>query len=175
MYGEYQKRMKKKRKKKETQANDNALLNQEARGDAPKPRFSPSIYSSSSSHHSHHSNASHKSSFKKPLLKLDVKFDLPMFNGDANLEKLDNWIRQVEVYFPLQQIYEEEVKVQLASLQLEDTALIWWEIKLYDIIKCGNHLSSWSEFKSTIRKQFYPLVYLPKAMMEWKTLRQSKG
>jgi hypothetical protein len=26
-----------------------------------------------------------------------------------------------------------------------------------------------------IRKQFYPLGYLHKAMMEWKTLRQSKG
>jgi hypothetical protein len=43
------------------------------------------------SHHSHHS--SHKASFKKHLLKLDVKFFLPMFNGDANPENLDNWIR----------------------------------------------------------------------------------
>ena len=98
MYGDYGKRMKKKRKKKETQAYDNALLNQEARGDAPKPPFSPSISSSSSSHHYHHSNASHKSSFKKPLLNIDVKFHLPMFNGDVNPEKLDNWIQQVEVY-----------------------------------------------------------------------------
>ena len=43
-------------------------------------------------HHSHHSNSSHKASFKKPLLNLDVKFSLPMFNGDANPENLDNWI-----------------------------------------------------------------------------------
>jgi hypothetical protein len=50
--------------------------------------------SSENSHHSHHShNSSHKASFNKPLLKLDVKFDLPMFNGDANPEELDNWIR----------------------------------------------------------------------------------
>jgi hypothetical protein len=31
------------------------------------------------------------------------------------------------------------------------------------------------EFKSTIRKKLYPLGYLHKAMMEWKTLRKSKG
>jgi hypothetical protein len=74
--------------------------------------------------------SSHKDSFKKPLLKIDVKFSLPMFNGDVNLEKIDNWIRQVEVYFYVQQIDEEEVKVQLASLQLEGTALEWWERKL---------------------------------------------
>ena len=67
-----------------------------------------------------------------------------MFNGDVNLEKLDNWIQQVEVYCRVQQIDEEEVKVQLASLQLEGTTLVWWEIKLQDKSKCGNILSSWS-------------------------------
>jgi hypothetical protein len=60
------------------------------------------------------------------------------------LKKLDNWIRQVEVYFHVQHIDEEEVKVQLASLRLEGTTLIWWESKLQDISKCGNLLSSWS-------------------------------
>jgi hypothetical protein len=118
---------------------------------------------------------SHKDSFKKPLLKIDVKFSFPMFNGDANPENIDNWIRQVELYCHVQQIDEEEVKVQFASLRLEGTTLVWWERKLQDISKCGNLLSSWLEFKSPIRKQFYPLVYLHKAMMEWKTLRQSKG
>ena len=45
-------------------------------------------------HHSHHSDhSSHQASFKKHLLKLDVKFALPMFNGAANPENLDNWIR----------------------------------------------------------------------------------
>jgi hypothetical protein len=65
--------------------------------------------------------------------------------------------------------------VQLASLQLEGTALVWWERKLRDISKCGNLLSLWLEFKSVIRKQFDPLGYLHKTMMEWKNLRQSKG
>jgi hypothetical protein len=49
--------------------------------------------------------------------------------------------------------------VQLASLRLENITLVWWEIKLQDICKCGNLLSSWSKFKSVIRKQFYPLGF----------------
>jgi hypothetical protein len=181
MYGYYEKRMKKKdkkenkEKKKEAHADDDALVNQEAGGDPPEPPYSPSS-SSSSSEHSHHShNSSHKSSFEKSLLNLDVKFSLPIFNGDANPEKLDNWIRQVEVYFHVQHIDEEEVKVQLNSLWLEGTTLIWWERKLQERSKCGNLLSSWSEFKSEIRKQCYPLGYLHKEIMEWKTLRKSKG
>jgi hypothetical protein len=122
-------------------------VNQRARGDPHEPPSSPSSSISSSSDQSHHSNANHKASFNKPLLKLDVKFALPMFNGDANPEKLDNWIQQVEVYCRVQHINEEEVKVQLTSLRLKDTALVWWERKLRDISKCGNFLSSWLEFK----------------------------
>ena len=83
--------MKKKGKKKESHAYYDASVNQGAGGDPPEPPSSPSISSSSSSEHSHHSHhSSHKASFKNLLLNLDVKFSLPMFNGDANPEKLDN-------------------------------------------------------------------------------------
>jgi hypothetical protein len=96
MYGDYEKRMKKKGKKKEAHANDDASVNQGDGGDPPEPPSSPSSSSSSSSKHSLHSHHSHhssyKASFKKPLLKLDVKFFLHIFNGDVNIEKLDNWI-----------------------------------------------------------------------------------
>jgi hypothetical protein len=78
------------------------------------------------------------------------------------------------VYCLVQHIDEDEFKVQLASLRLEGTTLVWWESKLQEESKWGKLISSWSEFKSTIRKQFYPLWYLHKEMMEWKTLSQSK-
>jgi hypothetical protein len=91
MYGDYEKRMKKKGNKMK-HTHDNASMNQGAGGDPPEPPSSPSSSSSSSSEHSHHSHHSrHKTSFEKPLLKIDVKFSLPMFNGDANPEKVDNW------------------------------------------------------------------------------------
>ena len=37
-----------------------------------------------------------------PLLKLDVKFVLPMYDDKVNAEKLDNWVRQMEVYCNVQ-------------------------------------------------------------------------
>ena len=125
--------MKKKGNKKEEHVDDDASVNQGDGGDPPMPPYSPSSSSYSSSNHSHHSqHSNHTTSFKKPLLKLDLKFSLPMFNVDANPEKLDNWIQQVEVYYCVQHIDEEEPKVQLASLWLEGTALVWWERKLQD-------------------------------------------
>jgi hypothetical protein len=93
MYGDYEKKMKKKGKKKEAHADDDASVNQGVGRDPLEPPSSPLSSSSSSSEHSHHSHHSrHKDCFKKPLLKLDVKFSLPMFNGNANPKKLYNWI-----------------------------------------------------------------------------------
>jgi hypothetical protein len=65
----------------------------------PSPPSSPSTSSSSSS--SSKSTARkhvHKHKNEIPLLKLDVKFELPMYDGEVNAKRLDNWVRQMEVY-----------------------------------------------------------------------------
>jgi hypothetical protein len=71
MYGDYEKRMKKKGKKKEAHADDDASVNQGAGVDPPEPLSSPLSSSSSSSKHSHHSHhSSHKASFCWIMLSL---------------------------------------------------------------------------------------------------------
>ena len=52
---------------------------------------------------------------KTPLLKLDIKFELPMYNGEVNAEILDNWVRQLEVHCRIQNIKDDERKIQLDS------------------------------------------------------------
>ena len=86
------------------------------------PSSPPSTPSSPST--SFPSSPRKKIASKKPLLKLDVKFSLPMYNGESNTEKLDNWIQQMEVYCCVQQINEDKVNIQLESLHLEGTTLI---------------------------------------------------
>ena len=68
-------------------------------GEEPPPSPSTSESSSSSSHH-HHRNSRNAS--KKPFFKLDVKFDLPMFNSESKAKKINNWIRQIEIYCGIQ-------------------------------------------------------------------------
>lgn len=110
LVAEYEKTIKVEKK----QRDDHALVNDEGGGEGPPPSPSSSEISSSSS--SRLSNRHHRNASKNPLFKLDVKFDLHIFSGESNVEKLDNWIRQVEVYCCIQQIKEEEAKIQLASL-----------------------------------------------------------
>jgi hypothetical protein len=86
-----------------------------------------------------------------PLLKLDVKFEFPLYDGELNAEKLDNWIRQIEVYCRIQKIIDEETMIQLASLNMGGTNLVWWEIRTkQDLKKFGKNLSSWIDFTSAL-------------------------
>jgi hypothetical protein len=138
------------------------------------PPSSPS--SSSSSSKSSEKKNVHKNKHEMPLLKLDVKFELPIYDGEVNAEKLDNWIRQMEVYCSVQQIKEEVTQIQLASLRLAGTTLIWWQSKLQKGTQnVGNVFPSWKDFISALRKQFYPLGYKEKAIIEWQSLKLRKG
>lgn len=83
-------------------------------GNGDKPLRSPQSSSYSSSQESSHSSTnttlththhhSSKGIGKSPFLKLDVKFEFHMYNGEVNAEKLDNWIRQLEVYCRIQNL-----------------------------------------------------------------------
>ena len=72
--------------------------------DPPKtPPSAPSTPSTSSSSSRSSSKSTtrknvHKHKHEMPLLKIVVKFELPMYDGDVNAERLDNWVRQMEVY-----------------------------------------------------------------------------
>jgi hypothetical protein len=146
-------------------------------GASPPPSPPPSYSSSSSSTSSKHLPNGHgKTPSQISSLKLDIKFELPIYNGEVNSEKLDNWIRQIEVYSRIQKIQDDETKIQLASLRLDGSALIWWESKTQEEMKKnGKNFLSWNDFIIAIKKQFYPLAYKQKATMEWQNFRQAKG
>ena len=80
----------------------------------------------SSSHTSHSNNASPN----MPYFKLDVKFELPIYNGDVDAKKLDNWIKQLEVYCRVLGINDDPSRIQLATLRMSGMALTWWESKI---------------------------------------------
>jgi len=80
-------------------------------GDKPPPSSSSSSSQASSPSstntivtQTHHRTS--KETSKSPFLKLDVKFEKHMYNGEVNVEKLDNWIHQLEVYFRIQNLQE---------------------------------------------------------------------
>ena len=75
----------------------------------------------------------------------------------------------------MQNIDAERRKIQLASLRLGGTALVWWEGNTKADLKNHGKIFLPGMNVSTIKKQFYPLAYMQQAMMSWQTLRQLKG
>ena len=79
------------------------------------------------------------------MIKLDVKFDFPIYDGELNVEKLDTWIGQIDVYCRVQKFDSERKKIQLASVRLGGTTLVWWEGKTQeDLQKHGKIISTWN-------------------------------
>jgi hypothetical protein len=81
----------------------------------------------------------------------------------------------MEVYCGVQQIKDEATQIKLASLRLAGTTLIWWQRKLQnDTQQVGNVFPSWKSFIYALRKQFYPLGYKEKELIEWQALKLRK-
>jgi hypothetical protein len=99
-----------------------------------------------------------------------------MYDGEVNAERLDNWVRQMEVYCSVQLIKDEATQIKLASLRLVGTTLIWWQRMLQNgTQQVGHVFPSWKSFISALRKKFYPLGYKEKALIEWQDLKLRKG
>ena len=95
---------------------------------------------------------------KTPLSNLDIKYNLPMFNGENDVDKFNDWVRKIEVYCRIQKLLGDEVKISLASLRLGRIALVWWERETSkDLLTKGKVISSWYEFVSALKKQLHPL------------------
>lgn len=105
---------------------------------------------------------------KSHFLKLDVKFELPTYNGEVNAEKLNNLVHQIEFYCRIQRL--------VMMLQRSNLLLFIWEARTQeDFNKSGKIISYWNDFIATLRRQFYPLAYMQKEIMDWKNFRQVKG
>lgn len=78
--------------------------------------------------------------------------------------------------FIIHNIQEDDIKIQLASLRMEGSTLVWWEAKTQEETKKHGKLSIfWSYFIVSIKRKFYLLAYMKIAIMSWKNFRQLKG
>ena len=82
----------------------------------------------------------------------------------------------MDVYLRIQNLQNDDTKIQLASLRMEGATLVWREAKTKEEIKKhGKIILSWIYFITAIKQQFYPLSHMQKSIMNWKKFRQLKG
>lgn len=77
---------------------------------------------------------------------------------------------------------EEEIKLQIASLQLEGLAQTWWDTHLENmslVVELGEPaktrsipITSWNLFCQALRECFYPPGYIQNLLAKWLQLQQ---
>ncbi|KAF6135279.1 hypothetical protein GIB67_021641, partial [Kingdonia uniflora] len=88
-------------------------------------------------------------------LRINLKIEIPVFDGSIDAEILDNWLDRLELYFSINE-YSNAQQICFVTLKFASHTLTWW--KSYQ--KCHDVGSlSWKEFKILVQKQFYPIGY----------------
>ena len=85
--------------------------------------------------------------------------EVPMYEGNINIEELMDWINALNKYFNFEEI-EDKKKVRYATTRLKGHAAIWWdELQIHRERRAKSKIHSWDKMLSKIRSQFMPKDY----------------
>ncbi|OMO94682.1 Retrotransposon gag protein [Corchorus capsularis] len=102
---------------------------------------------------------------------MEVRIEIPIYDGELDPEKLNGWIKQLEVYFSTKP-YTDQQRISFARLRLGNHAVTWWESFNPGLEAEGMApIQTWQEFTAAIKNQFYPLGYEEELKGKWQFLR----
>jgi len=70
---------------------------------------------------------------------------------------------------------DEAEKVSNASFSLKDTALVWWHRRCDDVKRGSDPITTWDEFKTELKRQFYPKEAEYEARAKLRRLQHQDG
>ncbi|PWA45919.1 Gag-pol polyprotein-like protein [Artemisia annua] len=106
---------------------------------------------------------------------LDVKVDIPDFEGKSHPDEFIDWLYTVERVFDIKNLRYEQ-KVKLVAIKFKKNDSIWWE----HIIKQRNRegkpkIVSWEKMKKKLMAKFLPVQYRQEAFIEYHNFKQVGG
>jgi len=101
-----------------------------------------------------------------------LKFTMPKFSGITNPEEYLSVALKVDKILHLHN-YEEEKKIDMASLEFQDYVLIWWEQEIVNHQARGDPpITTWTQMKDAMRARFLPLNYNRDLFKKLQSLKQ---
>ncbi|TMW80525.1 hypothetical protein EJD97_018771, partial [Solanum chilense] len=94
-----------------------------------------------------------------PVTVRETRIEAPKpkeFRGDMSALDVENFIWQMESYFEHIDMHNEAVKIRTVTMYLTDTAMLWWRRKKSDIERGACQINDWEQFKTELKRQFYP-------------------
>jgi len=110
--------------------------------------------------------------------KVQVNFDIPVFEGQIDAEALEKWLTLLEGYFSVHNFFDKE-KNTFALLKALSQVKHWWETYWEKISTEESRIyaadPTWDFFMDAVKEQYYPIGNYEDQYMRWTTLRQERG
>ena len=85
--------------------------------------------------------------------------DIPMYEGNLDVEELLDWFRALDKYFDYEYI-EEDKKVKHVVTRLKGHATLWWdELQADRRCKGKQRIKSWDRMVTKMKAKFIPRDY----------------
>jgi hypothetical protein len=110
--------------------------------------------------------------------KVQVNFDIPIFEGQLDADALDKWLNMLEGYFSVHNFSDRE-NITFALLKALPHVNHWWEIfweqsSTEESGICGAEPTS-DFFVDAVKEQYYPVGNHEDQYMRWTKLQQERG
>jgi hypothetical protein len=110
--------------------------------------------------------------------KVQVNFDIPVFEGQIDADALEKWLNLLEGYFSVHNFSDRE-KITFALLKALPHVKHWWETywEQSSTEESGIYGAepTWDFFVDAVKEQYYPVDNYEDQYMRWTTLRQEKS
>lgn len=121
--------------------------------------------------------SSYNSHFRGILpFKVQVNFNIPIFECQINSDVVDKWLSLLESYFSVHSFFDRE-NIIFALLKANPHVKDWWETyydKRAEEASLFTAAPSWNSFWDTIKEKYYPVGSYEDKYRQWTTLRQQR-
>jgi hypothetical protein len=109
--------------------------------------------------------------------KVQINFDIPIFEGQIDADAVDKWLNLLEGYFYVHNFSNRET-ITFALLKVVPHVKDWWktlcEHKEIEETSLFSVMATWESFRDVIKEQYYPVGSYDDLYTKWTTLRQER-
>ena len=109
--------------------------------------------------------------------KVQINFDIPIFEGQIDEDVVDKWLNLLEGYFFVHNFSNKE-NITFVLLKSIPHVKDWWETfcEQKEIEETSLFLvtATWESFRDVIKEQYYPIGSYDNLYTKWITLRQER-
>jgi hypothetical protein len=109
--------------------------------------------------------------------KVQINFDIPIFEGQIYADVIDKWLNLLEGYFFVHNFFDRE-NITFALLKVVPHVKYWWDTFCEKKEIEGSTLfavaPTWGSFRDVIKEQYYHVGSYDDLYTRWTTLRQER-